>query len=235
MSVWVEIHNLVCDTSKHNRHAPRERVSWNWVRRRIMSFLIVTLLVSVWVEITDYGRRLIPLYVTLLVSVWVEILLKSPIVFTYLSSRSSWACELKWMRGEVNGNLLQSHAPRERVSWNNRLHWRFCWHIRHAPRERVSWNLRHLMYWHLQQVTLLVSVWVEIKRYSNHWRSQSVTLLVSVWVEIQGIRAVCSLVRVTLLVSVWVEIMQQRLRRLLLTSRSSWACELKLLVSMLKK
>ena len=142
------------------RHAPRERVSWNTRHHWWTDNELVTLHVSVWVEIpkpisAKYGQ-----YVTLHVSVWVEM--------------TTW---------KNLPTFSASHAPRERVSWNIKsvislsvfavtLHvsvWveieyyssagtrgmsRSTWacelkftvctseiNLRgHAPRERVSWN-----------------------------------------------------------------------------------------------
>ena len=97
------------------------------------------------------------------------------------------------------------HAPRERVSWNvfpSPVAIEIC---RHAPRERVSWNLKKAQSVSLQEVTLHVSVWVEI--------------------AMQKVR--CEMPDVTLHVSVWVEINNTYLRYLVTASRSTWACELK--------
>ena len=81
---------------------------------------------------------------------------------TNKTSRSTWACELKYLSGlQMRGT--DSHAPRERVSWNWKssdkikkrswsrstwaceLKWTYRWRWggirRHAPRERVSWNI----------------------------------------------------------------------------------------------
>ena len=55
-------------------------------------------------------------------------------------SRSTWACELKFM-GENPMNGIIGHAPRERVSWNNNEFVTFTNLLCHAPRERVSWNV----------------------------------------------------------------------------------------------
>ena len=76
-------------------------------------------------------------------------------------SRSTWACELKWI---IPTLVLQwsSHAPRERVSWNNEWSYDFRGSGRHAPRERVSWNAEKYTEFAEEVVTLHVSVWVEI-------------------------------------------------------------------------
>ena len=58
----------------HCRHAPRERVSWNHKVRWLVSLLLVTLHVSVWVEITRMVN-----------------------VEDNKKSRSTWACELKYI------------------------------------------------------------------------------------------------------------------------------------------
>ena len=97
-------------------HAPRERVSWN-DKYVICGYRIpVTLHVSVWVEIC--GVRLSRLRT---------------------ESRSTWACELKFLRYDDISELI-SHAPRERVSWNVNIS---------AMQAEVK-------------VTLHVSVWVEM-------------------------------------------------------------------------
>ena len=146
-------------------------------------------------------------------------------------SRSTWACELKfspairtvsslhvtlhvsvWVEIQNDtkiGKNLQSHAPRERVSWN-------CWQVRR------TWFL---------QVTLHVSVWVEISHHIITEFGFLVTLHVSVWVEIAMQKFRCEMpdghaprervswnwsadviyrnASVTLHVSVWVEIFFQ--------------------------
>ena len=56
--------------------------------------------------------------------------------------------------------------------------------MRHAPRERVSWNILIDEAMNEADVTLHVSVWVEIRLYVLFEHSDSVTLHVSVWVEI---------------------------------------------------
>ena len=73
-------------------------------------------------------------------SVWVEIHVNI-LITRFSKSRSTWACELKFQMWVVWQNLW-SHAPRERVSWNNSISRVSKRCRRHAPRERVSWNLR---------------------------------------------------------------------------------------------
>ena len=99
-------------------HAPRERVSWNMIYSSFLFFYIVTLHVSVWVEMR--------------ISLWRR---------WRWWSRSTWACELKSSYSVVT---LQPSS--------------------HAPRERVSWNLCHKCHTFIIDVTLHVSVWVEIAR-----------------------------------------------------------------------
>ena len=91
------------------------------------------------------------------------------------------------------------------MSWN--VFYSLCNFLatRHAPRERVSWNLKVIWKWFCCQVTLHVSVWVEIFAPPPKFVPDIVTLHVSVWVEIYY-----NFVRV---INIW--------------SRSTWACELK--------
>ena len=142
-------------------HAPRERVSWNRSEIGDRQRCQVTLHVSVWVEISSLSF-----------AVWV------------FKSRSTWACELKctinnliaekihvtlhvsvWVEIVLRCSLITAtacHAPRERVSWNFGLDFLVSLMFCHAPRERVSWNLTVRLSSRLQNVTLHVSVWVEI-------------------------------------------------------------------------
>ncbi len=123
---------------------------------------------------------------------------------------------------------IKCHAPRERVSWNlpyqpwavlsgwSRSTWacelkclclsELSFAVGHAPRERVSWNLKILKYLKWQEVTLHVSVWVEMYALIFELAVPDVTLHVSVWVEIQPAYACARQCQVTLHVSVWVEI-----------------------------
>ena len=120
-------------------HAPRERVSWNCYDPVNNVFTLVTLHVSVWVE-----------------------MVLSLISFMAGQSRSTWACELKstriaryccselvtlhvsvWVEidlKELTSLIKVCHAPRERVSWNILAYQIKLHQKRHAPRERVSWN-----------------------------------------------------------------------------------------------
>ena len=101
-------------------HAPRERVSWNFAETGKDTRYLVTLHVSVWVEISKILKIPIHTGVTLHVSVWVEIRQSFRWKF-HSESRSTWACELKFNGNMVSGIYVR-HAPRERVSWNMTLY-----------------------------------------------------------------------------------------------------------------
>ena len=163
------------------------------------------------------------------------------------SSRSTWACELKW------------------DIWVFR---RLCWC--HAPRERVSWNSLTCDYLSPLDVTLHVSVWVEILtgvfgvqlkpsrstwacelkfsrsgaglfllRSRSTWACELKFSFVIVLLFILGhaprervswnvpVAAGAGSVSVTLHVSVWVEIQRTTASQKCRRSRSTWACELK--------
>ena len=163
VSVWVEMSNYLSNISVCSSHAPRERVSWNktylqtiifvlchaprervsWNVRglKVAQWKMVTLHVSVWVEIRRYYEAWLLRWVTLHVSVWVEI-----------------------DEFSIDPHTFSGHAPRERVSWNGIDEVLRCIGTSHAPRERVSWNF-HIYLWNfVKSVTLHVSVWVEIDR-----------------------------------------------------------------------
>ena len=144
-------------------HAPRERVSWNTTystheplatSHAPRERVSWNILLSIKLHFKS---------VTLHVSVWVEILSMYDVV-----------------------SISNGHAPRERVSWNVTYLLYIVFHCPcHAPRERVSWNAVILRKFEIDlNVTLHVSVWVEIVTISrtNVWAV--VTLHVSVWVEI---------------------------------------------------
>ena len=138
VSVWVEIYFGTQFSKNGKGHAPRERVSWNFQFDLYCLNIPVTLHVSVWVEMTTWKSLRTFSAVTLHVSVWVEITLN------YISnqnnqSRSTWACELKFLQW-LKTEYVLSHAPRERVSWNFRDIHLIVKKFSHAPRERVSWN-----------------------------------------------------------------------------------------------
>ena len=165
----------------------------------------VTLHVSVWVEILPLSSMEEVSSVTLHVSVWVEIELADQVAICDVRSRSTWACELKYIMNNY-GIQLAGHAPRERVSWNGvwRRHnrsWKVTLHVSvwveiasilfngfsccsHAPRERVSWNAsKRPLFW--DQLRHAPRERVSWNRPWWHlWRPIRVTLHVSVWVEI---------------------------------------------------
>ena len=98
---------------------------------------------------------------------------------------------------------------------------------RHAPRERVSWNIfveeRKIPY----EVTLHVSVWVEIYNRPIYSKWPHVTLHVSVWVEISKIAMTT---RSEVSRSTWaceLKCSLSQLAQRTVMSRSTWACELK--------
>ena len=145
-----------------SRHAPRERVSWNrpaWQHtsqllqsrstwacelklKLIWVFLVSPMSRSTWaceLKYTSHRRRSLSLTVTLHVSVWVEI---------------------RFSR--YQGIFQPRHAPRERVSWNDRATRARFFPYSHAPRERVSWNILGVYILWIIFVTLHVSVWVEM-------------------------------------------------------------------------
>ena len=99
-------------------------------------------------------------------SVWVEILFADKFSCLFWS-RSTWACELK--------SLLQRPTTRlssSRSTWACELKYSFfaplAFVFRHAPRERVSWNERGFENGKIFSVTLHVSVWVEIFHHLQH-------------------------------------------------------------------
>ena len=184
-------------------HAPRERVSWNCNK---------------YIGITDNE-------VTLHVSVWVEIPWNFIVTWS-AKSRSTWACELKYFSERQKQDLF-CHAPRERVSWNRKMH---------IKNKNATVTL-HVSVWveiiwsysndGRCKVTLHVSVWVEIKINLLVVCNVIVTLHVSVWVEIYYSQTSCLAHLVTLHVSVWVEIKIKAYKKEIDGSRSTWACELK--------
>ena len=72
VSVWVEILRSVGSPCGRPRHAPRERVSWNFSHDNSPFHALVTLHMSLWVEIYKSYLYLFTCVVTLHVSVWVE-------------------------------------------------------------------------------------------------------------------------------------------------------------------
>ena len=216
--LWMVWQNIWC-------HAPRERVSWNFVLSLHMRYQDVTLHVSVWVEIKFFHCARFVAWVTLHVSVWVEISLITRLL-------TPWT----------------SHAPRERVSWNAPKRPIFWDQLRHAPRERVSWNWPPGTDTALSIVTLHVSVWVEMiiaGRFSISVSSRSTWACELKSQKRSKYEYQCrhaprervswnafnlwsgTVYDVTLHVSVWVEIYTIFWQILSYRSRSTWACELK--------
>ena len=185
-------------------HAPRERVSWNEKFPTINTIFDVTLHVSVWVEIgvfaifvkffTSHAPRErvswnMPLSIKLHFksgSTWACELkwMSLNCLLRPRWSRSTWACELKFDVRFPNFATFWRHAPRERVSWNEKSAKTESDMNGHAPRERVSWNENGSVVKICKYVTLHVSVWVEISKIAMTTKSEVVTLHVSVWVEI---------------------------------------------------
>ena len=98
-------------------HAPRERVSWNiWKEYGKVNLGVVTLHVSVWVEIDFDLSKVGYKVVTLHVSVWVEINVESGVTITFFVTLhvSVWV-EIYF---GTQYSKSRGHAPRERVSWN---------------------------------------------------------------------------------------------------------------------
>ena len=148
---------------KYSCHAPRERVSWNKIICENLHFPVVTLHVSVWVEISNvksclqqYKSRstwacelkcLLVIStsckptVTLHVSVWVEIG-RHCLALLSILSRSTWACELKFISLlPFNGSIVSRSTWACELKFFNEKEWEKDGKS-HAPRERVSWNFR---------------------------------------------------------------------------------------------
>ena len=187
----------------------------------------VTLHVSVWVEIFKSRFSVFVWMVTLHVSVWVEIQIRVRQVSWYSShaprERVSWNDRVGYQRLS-----WVSHAPRERVSWNNGLHLHRCSGDSHAPRERVSWNLQECRQSRPSYPSR--STWACELKYQR---------MLCIWND-RGSRSTwaCELkwkfdcktswwTQVTLHVSVWVEIIIVTIGSIIRMSRSTWACELK--------
>ena len=204
MSVWVEILEAHFFYKGVTSHAPRERVSWNVFSKILLD-----------VPSGHAPRERVS---------WNSCASLSRV--SRCSSRSTWACELKYAR---RGNSRRNLSSRS--TWACELkctspmgdpcaHWsRSTWAcelksvgrstprkvVGHAPRERVSWNDKYVICGYRIPVTLHVSVWVEIWQRLKRFAGFYVTLHVSVWVEI------------IIIFKIWTFYM----------SRSTWACELK--------
>ena len=162
MSVWVEIQGHSTMNLFHYRHAPRERVSWNFAKITYIN------------NCSSHAPR--------------ERVSWNNISWALLRnstlSRSTWACELKSERSSFSGMVIAS-----RSTWACELKCpyhslsAYLW-SGHAPRERVSWNVSTYFSTGFLYVTLHVSVWVEILFLLCYPKNMVVTLHVSVWVEI---------------------------------------------------
>ena len=178
-------------------------MSWNFYKPTTNALCVVTLHVSVWVEIFVPMQGDICIFVTLHVSVWVE--MKTLLI---------WASRF-W-----------SHAPRERVSWNCLSRQYIFYYIvtLHVSvwveihvYVTILWYFRSRSTWACE---LKFPVWPLLSEYSSHAPRERVSWNVC-WPKN------CLICTVTLHVSVWVEIVNKPQPYLQILSRSTWACELK--------
>ena len=169
---------------EHEGHAPRERVSWNESAVKDMNYKSLSR--STWACELKYAPAVRFQCRLRSRSTW-ACELKLFAFFRYavaFVSRSTWACELKytshrrrslsltvtlhvsvWVEirfSRYQGIFQPRHAPRERVSWNDRATRARFFPYSHAPRERVSWNILGVYILWIIFVTLHVSVWVEM-------------------------------------------------------------------------
>ena len=168
-------------------------------------------------------------------------------------SRSTWACELKFKDLSIWVNALMTSRSTWACELKSFYSDRETKITRHAPRERVSWNVQILFDFCHCQVTLHVSVWVEIVSVSivvisesGHaprervsWNTKCIARLTRErshaprervsWNHFIVTGKPKSLV--TLHVSVWVEMFKFFLIFAIVRSRSTWACELKSFLS----
>ena len=138
MSVWVEMYTVLL-----NCPLDRSRSTWACELKSPCgyNYFLPLLSRSTWaceLKLPSWSLSWISPPVTLHVSVWVEIFCFRSPDFRH-GSRSTWACELKF-----DAQLLRKKA------------------ICHAPRERVSWNDVLCDTARVTEVTLHVSVWVEM-------------------------------------------------------------------------
>ena len=174
----------MCRGGAPSRHAPRERVSWNFIVLMLSCIFWVTLHVSVWVEIIcgkigmkrsdGHAPRERVSWNTFHKSITnspyrhaprerVSWNLTNLRFFFHKKShapreRVSWNLQVSIIDTDGNG-----HAPRERVSWNSSEPLLYVPQRRHAPRERVSWNWNLFLRTQTMNVTLHVSVWVNFR------------------------------------------------------------------------
>ena len=123
--------------------------------------------------------------VSLFVRLWVEISFLL-CVHRFLSSASSWGCELK----SVSVRLYKRKPAGQPL------------------REAVSWNVSPVYVFSVEPVSLFVRLWVEITLDSKYRLKNTVSLFVRLWVEMQ--------INVT--------------EYMIISSASSWGCELKWLL-----
>ena len=233
-------------------HAPRERVSWNFIFPDSFVWEFVTLHVSVWVEMLGAAMES---GVTESRSTWaceLKFFNVSSSVLVKVSrstwacelkyrlpnhrrlrrpSRSTWACELKLLI-KNNGKNISSHAPRERVSWNSFLHL----FIPYGKMSRSTWacELKLMSNVQVDSKDVSRSTWAcELKYLIDKYKGSSCCHAPRERVSWNH-RFIGFIVfnNVTLHVSVWVEIVNIGFCCFTSLSRSTWACELKLLIPM---
>ena len=145
---------------RRGSHAPRERVSWNCLSDVARAFHESR---STWACELKWQHKAHSWLIVKSRSTW-ACELKFNVRWNYViisMSRSTWACELKY-GCLCHAQSFCGHAPRERVSWNSAVEVCNSAAAGHAPRERVSWNRPWWHLWRPIRVTLHVSVWVEI-------------------------------------------------------------------------
>ena len=142
--------------------------------------------------------------VSLFVRLWVEMLQYS-LCKRHFWSASSWGCELKYWVWVWACRIWQSQPLREAVSWNVCLPGNMWIYLCQPLREAVSWNEDLLKaYTKVQSQPLREAVSWNIKN-----------------------SIVNSIILVSLFVRLWVEIDTMNVPRRMVSSASSWGCELK--------
>ena len=173
---------------------------------------MVTLHVSVWVEIEICILQLLRHFVTLHVSVWVEMHFDIKQAVYMQMSRSTWACELKY-----GWYIYSCICWESRSTWACELKWKSLALFNKKRLSRSTWacELKYSGAFLLYVSYVSRSTWAcELKLLRTQFapNTAQVTLHVSVWVEIDYITGLTNDKR----------------------SRSTWACELKLCSKMLK-
>ena len=225
---WNSCGGCICN------HCAKSASSWGCelkfpLSTSIAGLGVVSLFVRLWVEISKCFIELLNLVVSLFVRLWVEIWDSIP-SSCYLTSASSWGCELKYwfllsrvrvlnvslfVRLWVEITTLMRFLKRDIVSlfvrlWVEILKVLSMWIMRRRQplREAVSWNrIWTKVQLHLGRVSLFVRLWVEMTR--------------KLWDLPRSI--------VSLFVRLWVEILASALPIISSTSASSWGWELKYL------